>query len=365
MPRRADGEGSIGKKADGTYYGAIRVDGTRKWVYGATRKEVVEKIKTLRQKAEQGIDLDADKLTVQQFLERWLEDVVKHRNKPRTHQSYTYIVNIHITPALGKIPLTALKPNKVQVLINELVARKLAARTIRYVRAVLRRALTQAMRWRYVSFNAAALVEVPRVEKYDIHPLTREEARQLLDTLKGHRLEPLYLMTLMLGLREGEVLGLLTPNLDFDQATIRIDGTLQYYSGKLVRESTKTEASVRTLPLPDTLIPMLKEHLERQQAKFPDNAYVFASVAGTPISPRNLLRQFKAILKKAKLRDIRFHDLRHSCATFLVARGVHPRTVMEILGHAQVSTTMNIYGHVMHETKVSAVSSIDKLLSEG
>ena len=146
---------------------------------------------------------------------------------------------------------------------------------------------------------------------------------------------------------------------------MRIDGTLQYYGGKLVRESTKTAASVRTLPLPDTLLPMLKDHLARQQAKFPENTYVFASVAGTPISPRNLLRQFKALLEKAELREIRFHDLRHSCATFLVAGGVHPRTVMEILGHAQISTTMNIYGHVMHETKVSAVSGIDKLLSEG
>lgn len=360
--RRGNSEGSIGTRKDGTYYGAILIDGKRQWVYGATRKEVADKIKALQQKAEQGIQLDADKVTLSAFLDRWLEEVVKHRNKPRTYESYTYIVNTHIKPKLGSILLTALKPDKVQALINEL-AKTLSARTVRYVRAVLRRALNQAMRWRYISFNAAALVETPRVEKYDLHPLTRQEARQLLDALKEHRLEALYLLTLMLGLREGEVLGLLISNLDFNSASVRIDGTLQYQRGKARRESAKTKASIRTLPLPDTLIPILKAHLERQQAEFPDNKYVFASTTGTPISPRNLVRQFKAILTKAKLRDMRFHDLRHSCATFLIANGVHPRTIMEILGHAQISTTLNTYGHVLQETQVAAVSHMGKLLS--
>jgi integrase len=219
------------------------------------------------------------------------------------------------------------------------------------------------MRWRLITFNAATLVELPRAKKYEIEPLTLEEARTFLDSLKGHRLEALYVITLLLGLREGEVLGLLITNLDFAKGTVPIDGTLQWQSGKLVREATKTQASGRVLPLPPSLVPLLKAHLARQQARFPGNPYVFASTAGTPINPRNLVRQFKALLKKAGLREIRFHDLRHSCATFLIASGAHPRMVMEILGHSQIATTMNTYGHVLHETQVAAVNSVDTLLA--
>lgn len=108
----------------------------------------------------------------------------------------------------------------------------------------------------------------------------------------------------------------------------------------------------------------LRAHIERQQARWPRNQYVFASVVGTPINPRNLVRQFKGLLEAAGLRDMRFHDLRHSCATFLIARGEHPRTVMEILGRSQISTTMNVYGHVLQENKVSAVQSVSDFLAE-
>jgi integrase len=360
MSHRASGEGSIGKRKDGTYYGAIRLDGQRHWAYGETRREVADKLKELRRKHEQGISRVGEKLTVAAFLDRWLEEVVKQRNKPRTRELYAQIVKTHIKPKLGAIHLVALKPHHVQSLLNGI---KKSPRTVRNVRAVLRRALNQAIRWRYVEFNAAALVEVPRAKKQEVKPLTPEEARQLLDALKGHRLEALYNIALMLGLREGEVLGLLIANLDFDKATVRVDGALQWQGGKLVRETVKTEASIRTLPLPATLAALLRAHLEGQQARYPKNPYVFTSVTGTPLSRYNLFRQFKGLLAKAKLRDMRFHDLRHSCATFLIAGGVHPRTIMEILGHSQISTTMNIYGHVLEETQAAAIEGLSKLLS--
>jgi len=203
------------------------------------------------------------------------------------------------------------------------------------------------------------------MNKYEIEPLTRDEARRFLDIIKGHRREALYLMTLMLGLREGEALGLLISNLDFAKGTVKIDGILQWQEVGLVRETVKTSSSARTLPLPPSLVPLLKAHLEYQQAHFPNNEYVFASTKGTPINCCNLLKQFKGLLTKAGLREMRFHDLRHSCATFLITNGVHPRTIMAILGHSQISTTMNIYGHVLEETQVAAIDSVDKLLSGG
>lgn len=362
--RRSSGEGSIGQRKDGLYYGAIRLDGQRHYVYGETRKEVADKLKVLREKHEQGVKLDIGKLTVEAFLERWLEEVVKRKNKYKTYHTYSQCVRNYIIPALGRIVLTALRPDHVQTFVNDLAGSGKAPNTVRNTRAVLRRALNQAMSWRYVTFNAAALVETPRVEPTTIQPLTRDEAKHLLDNLKGHRLEALYLLCLLLGLREGEVLGLLITNLDLDAGKLRVEGTLHWQEGKLVRDTAKTKASIRTLPLPASLVVLLREHLCRQQEQFPDNEYVFASVVGTPLNPRNIVRQFKGLLRKAGLRqELRFHDLRHSAATFLIARGEHPRTVMEILGHAQISTTMQVYGHVLQETKVAAIAGVEVFLT--
>jgi integrase len=271
----------------------------------------------------------------------------------------------HIIPTIGTVQLAALRPDHIQTMMNTLAKSGKSPRTIQYARGIIRKALNQAIKWRYISFNAAAVVEGPRVEQHQAKPLTKDEARKLMDALKGHRLEALYLMALLLGLRRGEVLGLLIENIDWERKLVKVEGLLQWVGGKLVRGTSKTKASTRTLPLPSSLVVVLKEHLERQQAKFPNNTYVFASVVGTPVNPRNLLRQFKAVLQQAGLAHIRFHDLRHTAATFLIARGEHPRTVMDILGHSQISTTMNIYGHVFDETRSDAISGVEDYLNGG
>lgn len=364
MSHRASGEGSIGRRKDGSYYGAIRLDGKRRWVYGETRKEVASKLKALHRQFDQGISLDADKVTVEAFLARWLEQV-KLKNKPRTYESYRQVVKAHIIPCVGTVMLSALRPDHVQALVSQVSKGDKAPRTVDYARSVLSRALNQAIKWRLILFNPAAVVDSPRAAPRKVEPLTREEAQQFLAALKGHRLEALYLLALLLGLRRGEVLGLQLTDLDFDAGTVAVTGGLQREGGKLVRGTTKTAASARTLPIPPSVIPLLRVHIERQQAEFPKNKYLFASVAGTPLEPRNVVRQFKALLKRAGLRSIRFHDLRHSAATFLIARGEHPRTVMEILGHTHISTTLQIYGHVLQETKVAAIASMDSFLIGG
>ena len=330
--RRGNDEGSIGKRKDGTYYGALRMEGNkRQWVYGETRREVAEKIKELQKKIEQGIQPQADKVTLAVFLDRWLEEVVRQKNKYSTYMTYKQTVEVHIKPTLGKLMLAALHPDKVQAVINSLVAADKAPRTIRNVRAVLRKALNQAVRWRYITFNAAAMVELPRIEQHKIEPFTKQEARTFLDLIKGHRLEVLYLLALYLGLREGELLGLLISSVDLDRNALTVDGAIIRKEGKRIRVAPKTRSSIRTLPLPPSLLPLLKAHIERQKEQFPDGQWLFTTKEGESISRYTLLNQFQSLLGKAKLRRMRFHDLRHSCATFLIARGEHPRTVMEIL----------------------------------
>lgn len=370
--RRGHGEGSIHLREDGRWcasvdLGWINGKRRRKYVYGKTRKEVADKLKVIHRDLGAGLDITTDRQTVKVFLERWLSEVVSQRNKVRTYEGYERIVELYLNPAIGHIPIGKLTPQHVQRLVNDLAGKGLAPNTVRNARAVLRRALNQALKWGLVSRNVATLVDTPRIEQQEMSPLNEKQARALLRALKGDRLEALYVLTLSLGLRRGEVLGLRWADLDFDAGTIRVVQTVQRTRTKgLIIVPPKTKSSIRRLSIPPFAVKKLRTHRERQNGVDNPHGLIFVSTVGTPLEPDNVTHHFKTILKKAKLPDtIRLHDLRHSCATFLLAQGVAPRVVMEYLGHDQISTTMNIYAHVMPENLKEAAARMGELLEDG
>jgi integrase len=201
-----------------------------------------------------------------------------------------------------------------------------------------------------------------------IQALTPEQARLFLAVVESERLKALYWVALLLGLRQGELLGLRIEDLDLEARTLRISGAIQRQTGKgLVRVPTKTKASAVLLPLPTVLVPIVREHLEllaqeRTYARWQDHGLLFPTSKGTPISARNLVRRFKTILQTHGLPDIRFHDLRHTTATLLITLGVHPRVVMEILRHTQIATTMNLYAHALPDINRTAVNALGELM---
>lgn len=382
--RRARGEGDIypRHRADGSiqrYEATIELErGTngkrqRRIILGKTRKEVAEKILALKLAQTQGVDLalEMQTTTVSVFLDKWVEEIVKVSRTMGTHKNYSDAVRLYIKPAIGKIQLAKLKPEHVQTMLNAMFARGLSARTCQLTRAILRKALNQAMHWGHLQRNVATMVEVPRGDKFRATPLNQAEALVLLQAVKGHRLEALYRLELSLGLRKGEVLALKWEDIDFEQRTIRVRASLQTYHGKLHRLEPKTESSVATLPLPDVLAKMLLAHKERQdkerhQPEWQEHDYVFASEVGTPLWPRNVNLSFKRLLKRAKLSTVvRFHDLRHSCATLLIAQGVHISVVKEVLRHSQLSVTADLYGHVLPPTTRKAVDDLDAAFGSG
>ena len=195
--RRGQGEGSIyQRESDGRWCTAVDlgwVDGKRKRkvIYGKTRKEVAEKLKVVLRDQQQGLPVAMERQTVGQFLARWLADTIAPNRRAKTHRSYEQIARCHIVPDLGRIQLAKLEPQQVQALLRRKQEAGLSPRTVAYIRAVLRQALNQALRWGLVARNVATLAEPPKVERFEIRPLSPAQATALLDAARGDRLEEL------------------------------------------------------------------------------------------------------------------------------------------------------------------------------
>ncbi len=371
MSKRGQNEGTIYKRADGRWEGALTLPGTggkRKRVYGKTQREVREQLTALRRDLDQGMPVVTERQTVGQFLDRWLVDVVKPHKSPKTAVSYAQVTRLYLAPTLGQHLLTKLEPRHVQAMMNGMVERGLAPRTVQYARAILRKALNQALKWGYVARNVATLVDPPKVKRHEITPLDASHAGRFLDAARNDRLRALFTVGVALGLRQGELLGLRWEDVDFATGTLTVRKQLQRIDGKPQLVDLKTERSRRTLPLPAVTASALRAHRARQVqdrllagSRWQDWGLVFASTIGTPLDPRNLTDRYKALLAQAGLPNIRFHDMRHSCASLLIAQGVPLEIVSRILGHSQISLTMNTYVHLLPQAQQQAADAMDRL----
>jgi integrase len=379
--RRGHNEGSIYQTADGQWRGSVTVGHTpdgkqqRKYVRGRTRAEVSRKIATLVTDLQRGLPVASSSPTVGAFLDMWLEDVVRVKNRQRTYEAYGTIVRVHLTPALGKIKLEKLTAAQVQTMLNRAKANGARGRQLINIRAVLRAALNQAMRWDLVYRNVATLTDAPKPDDFQAKPLAAADVSTFLQAAKGDRLEALWMATVWLGLRQGEVFGIRWADLDLDAGSVRIQKQIQVTGKGETKQvqlvDTKTEKSRRTLPLPAPLVTSLRKHRKEQLTeqllagprwKGGEWGLVFCTTIGTPLDQSNVTKRYRELLTAAGLEIRRFHDLRHSTGTYLAANGVHPRTIMEILGHSQISTTMNTYTHVELDSMRNALDSIGDLM---
>jgi integrase len=373
--RRGRGEGSIYKRSDGRWAGAVTIGYRndtqhRKTIYGRTRKQVQERINTALQHQAQGIPLPGERQTVRDYLMLWLSDVVKSRVRPRTYESYDSTIRLHIQPYLGRVSLAKLTPQRVQRWLADLEAAGASPRTRQYARVVLRTALNQAVKWNLVVRNAAALANAPRVVTREIKPLDPKQAQRLLKHCPSHRLGSLFAIALSLGLRLGEALGLRWSDVDLQQGQLHIRRILQRTKEGVVFGELKTPRANRTLSLPNVAISTLTSHRVRQLeqrlaagSRWSESDLVFTNRNGKPLDRANVRKQFHSLLESANLPKIRIHDLRHTAATLLLLQGVNPRTVMELLGHSDVTMTLNTYSHVLASLKEDAARRMDTALA--
>jgi integrase len=373
MGKRGNGEGSITRRKDGLYMARYTVQtaagSKRKALYGKTRLEVAAKLSKALADRESGLTYDAGKQTVEEYLARWLSNSVRDTVRRRTYERYESIVRVHLTPAIGKVKLKTLTPDHVRGLYREKLDGGLAPRTVLHIHRTLSKALKQATDDGLIPRNAAALVKPPRPRREEIRPLNRDQVRALFEAAREDRLEALYVATVTAGLRRGELQGLKWEDLDLEAGALQVRRTLSEPRGGYIFEAPKSGKG-RNIRLTQRARAALREHRKRQLeekkrlgALWQENGLVFPSSVGTPLLGGNLNRAFKALLKRATLPlSFRFHDLRHTCATLLLKQGVNPKFVQELLGHADISLTLNVYSHVLPDMGDIAAGAMDDAL---
>jgi len=380
--KRGNNEGSIYRRKNGTWaaqYTVWTAEGRkRRSVAGKTRAEASRKLTEAMVDRDGGLLHDAGKLTVGEYLDRWLADSVKGMVKETTYANYAYITHKHISPALGHVKLKTLTPAHVRGFYGEKAHTNLSAATVKKMHVVLRKALSQLVLDGLIPRNAADGVKPPRVSApgEEIKPLGSEECAKFLEASRGERLEALYVLAVHCGLREGELLALRWEDVYLEAAkpTMLVRRTLtrgEEGRGWVVGASTKSGKG-RRVRLTRRAVAVLKDHRKRQLEErlrlaglWQDQGLVFAGETGSLLNPSNLRnRSFKRIKRRSGLRqDLRFHDLRHTCATLLLGEGVNVKVVSEMLGHASITITLNTYSHVLPDMQDSAADAMEAALS--
>ena len=284
-----------------------------------------------------------------------------------------YLVTNHIKPSLGRIKLKNANALHLQGLYRNRLDSGLSPSTVQKIHHVLHKAFTQAVKWSFIPRNPADSAKPPTPTPKEMHPLSVNQARKLLDTANeaGERLEALYVLAIHTGMRRGELLGLKWEDVDLSGSTIRVRRTLtRTENGKrLALGEPKTKKSRRTVRLTQRAVDALKRHRARQAEEklkvgglYQDQGLVFAGEGGGLINPSNLRqRSFIPLLERAGLPRLTFHDLRHTCASLLFQKNVHPKFVQELLGHSSVAITLDTYSHMLPGMGDEAANAIRRL----
>ncbi len=318
-----------------------------------------------------GAYVEPTRLTVAEYLQSWLADHVRTQVRPSTFQSYRVQVERHLIPGLGTIKLAQLTPLHLQRHYAQALDAGLSPRSVTYQHRLVREALQQAVRWQYLARNVADSVTPPRARRTEMKALDADQVRALLAAAAGSPDYALIYTAVYTGLRRSELLGLRWQDVSLEDGTAAIAQTLQRLVGQgWVYGEPKTAKGRRPVALPPSVVEVLQRHRAAQiedrlkiGAAWQDSGLVFTTTVGGPIDPSNLSRRFGKLVAAAGVPRIRFHDLRHTHASLMLQRGVHPKIVSERLGHATVGITLDTYSHVLPGLQAEAAKQLDEWLS--
>ncbi len=365
----ANGDGTLYHRKDGRWEVAYTVEGRRHRFVSRSRPEAHRRLMSGLKAREEGVHQRPTRETTGGFLQTWLPGM-RPQLRYSTWVRYEKYLRLHILPVIGKVPLVRLGPQHVRAMQDRMLAGSASPTSVHHAQAVLHRALQDAVRWGFVPRNVAGLVRPPKMACPQMRTLSAEHVAQLFGAAAGDRLEALWVLATTTGMRQGELLALKWSEVDLDRAAARVTATLAIGPSGPVISEPKTARSRRQIALTDQAVVALRRHRTSQAAErlqagpaWLDTQLVFCDHLGRPLSAEWVVRRaFRPLLRRAELPAIRFHDLRHTAATLMLGRGIHPKVVAEMLGHATVAVTLDIYSHVTPDMQREAARLMTEFL---
>ncbi len=365
--KRGNNEGTIYKdEKNGRWIAQATIDGKRKSFYGKTRTEANKKLTDAIKQNEQGTYIDPSKLTLGEWLDKWLMTYKMPSLKPKTIEGYYHMMELHVKPELGKIKLKDLTADRIQNHYRDKTKAGYSSKTVKHIHTIIHDALKHAVRMGELFRNVSDHAILPKQETIKpMRVLTKEEQQKFMDTCKAqpHDGGLAFILDLATGLRLGELLAVTWDDIDIEAGVLKVSRNISRIMNmdtkktEIMEGTPKTKAGKRSIPIPTSVFEMLKAYKPEDERK----GLLFPSSAGTPIEPRNMQRKFYNMIEKAEIEKANIHALRHTYCTRLLESGVQPNTAKELMGHSSIQVTLDIYGHVMPEMKHSAVDTINHL----
>jgi len=364
--------GHIRQRGDGRWAIVIEMDrdegGKRRQKWHAVqggRRDAERELARLLHERNTGVYAEPSRLTVGDYLKRWLEDSARPRISARSYDHYESLIRIHLAPRLGGMRLDRLTPLAIQHCYSE-AGRVLCANTVRTLSTILRQALAQAVRWRLLAVNPAAAVPPPRAHSPEMIAFTEEQIGKLLTEARGTRLYIPLLLAVSTGMRRNEILALRWADVDLDAGRLSVRQNLEKSKSGVAFKAPKTAKGRRPIDLSPSVVAALRRHYGEQArmrrllgARYQNHDLVVCRPDGTPDTPSVISRMFRDVARRLALPSLRFHDLRHTHATLLFRQGEHPKVVSERLGHSGIAITLDRYSHILPDMQRAAADRLD------
>lgn len=321
-----------------------------------------------------GESVESSARTMQELLQFWLDTYARHHVSAKSFQGYEATVRLHVVPDLGRIQIQQLTPARLQAYYSKKIDAGCGPRTVELCHTHISQALKTAVNLGWVATNVADRVTPPRWKPREMETWNADEARRFLGVAPRSTYGPIWLLALVTGMRKGELLGLRWQDVDFERGVVSVRQTVGTLRGTLEIKRPKTASSRRDITVPRALLDALRQHQARQREQrqqlqargigdaWQDYDLVFPCAVGKPVHPDNLDRDFTRLVKRAGVKPIRIHDVRHSYATLAIALGNPVKVVSESMGHADISTTLRTYAHVVPAQRVQLAESIGAAL---
>ncbi len=343
-----------------------------------TKKDAEKRLSEFLNQIDNGTYMKPNKITLTEYLEKWLKDYAWSNLSPRTAEGYESIIRQHVIPSIGSLRLAQLKPEHLQQYYSEKMTDgrfdgkgALSQTTVNHHHTCLHRALKMALKWGRISRNPADAVTPPRPQRTEMQTMNEEEVETFLEFAKKTPYYALFYLNIFTGMRRSELLALRWCEVDLDLYKVSVIRSLHHlHNGSLIFRQPKTAKGRRMIALTPSTALMLREHKKNQEVTklilgvgLKDDDLVFSQVDGKPLLPDTISHAWTKTVKRAGLKHFRLHDGRHTHASIMLKQGIHPKIVQERLGHATISATLDLYSHVVPGLQEAAARHFDEAFS--